>query len=74
MAEALYYILDTIWKWKLNHKKTAGMWAQSQTARLCKLKQVLTRWETKLTASSARGTLHCYRGAGFQCDKLQERV
>ena len=41
MAEVLYFILNIEWAWKRNHNKT--VWAQSQTARLCKLRYVLIR-------------------------------
>ena len=51
--------------------KTVSMWAQSQTAWLCKLRNVLTRWDTQQTVSSAWGTVHCYWCAGLCCDKLQ---
>ena len=39
--------------------KTVGMWAQSQTARFCKLRNVLSHWDMRLTVSSAWGSLHC---------------
>jgi hypothetical protein len=47
------------------------MWAQSQTVRQHKLRHALTRWDVKLTVSSAWGTLHCWWCAGLCCDRLQ---
>jgi len=38
--------------------KTVGMRAQSQPAKLCQLRHVLTHWDMKLTVSFASGTLH----------------
>jgi len=44
-AEALYYILNVVWAWKRNHDKDSRHVSPSQTARLCKLRHVLTRWD-----------------------------
>jgi len=48
------------------------MSAQLQTARLYKLRQVLTHQDMKQTVSSALGTLHCQWFAIVHCIKLQE--
>jgi len=52
-------------------RKTVSMWAQSQTARMSKLRHVLTSWDMKLTVSSAWGTQHCYWCTGMCFEKMQ---
>ena len=69
MAEVLYFILNIEWAWKRNHHKT--VWAQSQTARLCKLRYVQISCDIKIIGKSAWGTLHCLWCAGLLCDNSQ---
>jgi hypothetical protein len=64
-------ILNILWAWKLNHNRIGGMLFQTQTARPCKLRHILTCWTMKLTVSSAWGTLHWLWCAELLCARLQ---
>lgn len=70
MAEAVYN-LYIMWVWKRNCSKAVGMSAQPQTARLCRLRHVLTHWDKQLTVSCAWRKLRCLWWLGRLYDNLQ---
>jgi hypothetical protein len=59
MAEAIYYILNIEWALKFNHNKDSKYASPITDGRLCKLREVLIRWDMKLIVGSAYETLHC---------------